>query len=406
MTLSNKISNHNFYTFLWHATFLAFAQNFIDVDTVIPSMIIESGGNAMHIGILTAIMLGGSSFTQLFFAPYLSNKLFKKKYLLLAINLRVLALVGLGFILFILNNQQSSFTLWAIFLFITLFSLSGAFANISYTDILGKSINQDKRKIFFSTRQIAAGIVVFSSAFLAKKVLMLHDFPVNYTFMFIIGAAGLLIASAGFWNIKESVPSAMKISGIGEFLTVLKKELQQNKKLGYFLGYINTQGIAISFLPFVILYAKEIIQTQNSDTGLFLQFKIIGIVFISMLVLLASKKLKYNWILYLNALLSVFISIAVLNIQDVNQLKYLFILGGIIYSLYSISMTGVLLEVSGTSNRALYTGFAGAGNIFPAIFPLIGGVIINHFGYQSFFIMFIVVISTTFYFIYKIDCKK
>ena len=378
----------------------------MDIDTVIPSMLIESGGSAMHIGILTAIMLGGSSFTQLFFAPYLSNKLFKKKYLLLAINIRVFALVGLGFILFILINHQSSFTLWAIFLFITIFSLSGAFANISYTDILGKSVNQDKRKIFFSTKQIVAGIVVLFSALLAKKVLVSTDFPVNYAFMFFIGALGLLTASAGFWKIKEPIPSAMKISGINEFLTVLKKELQENKKLAYFLGYINTQGVIISFMPFVMLYAKEIFQTQNNDTGLFLQFKIIGIVLISILVLIASKRLKYNRILYLNVILSILLSTAALNIQDSSQIKYLFILGGIIYSLYSISMNGVLLEISGTSNRSLYTGFAGAGNIFPAIFPLIGGTIIKHFGFQIFFILFIIIISTAFYFIYKIDCKK
>jgi len=29
MTLSSKISNHNFYAFLWHVGFLAFAQNFL-----------------------------------------------------------------------------------------------------------------------------------------------------------------------------------------------------------------------------------------------------------------------------------------------------------------------------------------------------------------------------------------
>ena len=70
MTLPREISNHNFYSFLWHAGFLALAQSFMDVDTVIPSMLIDSGGKAIHIGVMTAIMMGGSSFTQLLFAPY------------------------------------------------------------------------------------------------------------------------------------------------------------------------------------------------------------------------------------------------------------------------------------------------------------------------------------------------
>ena len=106
MALPNKTSKLNFNAFLWHAGFLALAQNFMDVDTVIPAMLIESGGNAMHVGMMTAIMLGGSSFTQLIFAPYISNKPFKKKFLLLGINSRVLSLLALGFMFFFIQHHQ------------------------------------------------------------------------------------------------------------------------------------------------------------------------------------------------------------------------------------------------------------------------------------------------------------
>jgi MFS family permease len=100
------------------------------------------------------------------------------------------------------------------------------------------------------------------------------------------------------------------------------------------------------------------------------------------------------------------VSVIVLNIGDASTLKYLFILGGIIYSLYSITMNGLLLEVSGAQNRALYTGFAGAGNILPTLFPLAGGLIISYFGFQAFFSLFMIIVSFSFFFIYKIDCKK
>jgi len=39
-----------FYSFLIHGIFLALAQNFMDIDTIIPSMLIESGGSSLHIG--------------------------------------------------------------------------------------------------------------------------------------------------------------------------------------------------------------------------------------------------------------------------------------------------------------------------------------------------------------------
>ncbi|QGY46889.1 MFS transporter [Maribellus comscasis] len=406
MALTEKISTHNFKAFLWHATFLAFAKNFMDVDTIIPAMLVEAGGSAFHIGLMTAIMLGGSSFTQLFFAPYLSNKTYKRKHLLLGINTRIFSLIGLGILLFLLTGEQTGYVIWLAFVFIALFSLAGAFANISYTDILGKSVNQEKRKSFFSSLQIISGIIVLISAFFVKKVLVWKAFPVNYALMFFIGGGLLLIASGGFWSIKEVVPSAMKISGIKEFFQVLKRELHENKKLVYFLGFINTQGIAISFLPFVILYAKEIFKAQSNDTGIFLIFKVIGIVFVSLLVLLGAKKLKYNVLLYSNVILSLILAATAFFIKDASMIKYVFIIGGIVYSLYTMSMSGLLLEVSGNENRALYTGFAGAGNILPALFPLLGGAVISHMGFRSFFILFMIIIASSAFFIFKIDCKK
>lgn len=406
MTLSPKTSTRNFYAFLWHAMFLAFAQNFMDVDTIIPAMIIESGGGAFHIGLMTTIMLGGSSFTQLLFAPYVSNKPYKKKFLLLGVNSRILSLFALGFILFYLNAGHSIPILWLIFFFITLFALGGAFTNISYTDILGKSVDETRRKSFFSVKQVVAGTVVLLSAVLAKKALTLYAYPVNFAFMFFTGATLLLIASGGFWKIDEQAPSRLKVSGLKNFLGILKSELSENPKLIWFLGFINTQGIVISFLPFVMLYAKETLQTQSVDTGYFLIFKVIGIVTVSFLVFLFSRKIRYNPLLYLNVALSLTLVILTLIITDGHSLRYLFILGGVIYSLYTITMNGLLLEVSGKENRAIYTGFAGAGNLLPALFPLTGGWIINQFGFRLFFVLFLIIISFSLFFITRINCKK
>lgn len=377
----------------------------MDVDTVIPAMVVESGGGAMHIGIMTTIMLGGAGFMQLFFAPYLSNKERKKKYLLAGINVRVFALAGLGVLLFLLKGEQKGYVLWLVFFFITLFSLAGSFANISYADILGKSVNADRRKTFFSAVQILSGIIVFVAAFMVRKVLVWKEFPVNYAFMFFIGAGLLLLATGGFWAIKEVVPSKMKISGVKAFFGVMKSELKENKKLGYFLGFINTQGIAISFLPFVVLYAKQNFNSQSSDTGVFLIYKVIGMILVSAMVLLGARKIKYNWLLYSNVFLSVAMTLIALLITDISSVKYIFVVGGVVFSLYTMTMNGLLLEISGNENRALYTGFAGAGNILPALFPLVGGSLINAFGYPSFFLLFVLVILASIFFIFKIDCK-
>jgi len=271
---------------------------------------------------------------------------------------------------------------------------------------MGKSIGEERRKTFFSTKQIVVGIVVLVSAFFAKKLLVASEYPVNYAFMFFAGASLLLISSAGFWKIKEVIPSTFKINGFRDFIRILRLELKENPKLIFFLGFINTQGIIISFLPFVMLYASESLNAQTADTGSFLLFKVIGVVSVSMIIFFVSKRIKYNPILYLNVILSVAIILITMFVKDGSSLRYVFILGGMAFSLYTITMNGLLLEVSGRENRALYAGFAGAGNILPALFPLAGGWIISRIGFQFFFILFILIVISSAYYIRKIDCKK
>ncbi len=406
MNLTGKISKRNFYSLLWHAGFLALSRPFMDVDTVIPAMMVDAGGTAMQIGILTAIMMGGSSFTQLIFAPFISNFAYKKKFLLLGINSRILALFGMGIMLFYSAQIEPANVIWLIFLLITIFSLSGAFANISYTDIFGKSVLPESRKPFFSLKQVINGTLLFVSALLAKKALGVAEYPYNYGYMFFIAFGALFMASLGFWNLKEVTPSKLKVSSPKHFVSLIKAELKSNPRLKYFLGFINTMGISISLLPFIILYGKEVLHTESSATGWFLLFKIVGSVLTGFILFLLAGKYKYRNLLYGSAAFSVMMPLLLFIPFQMPALVTIFVVGGVVFTAYSISMNGVLLEISGTTNRALYTGIAGAGNILPAIFPLLGGWIIKSYGYEPFFMLYSLTILSSLYFIYKLNCKK
>jgi MFS family permease len=406
MTISEQTSNRNFNAFLWHAVFLALAQNFTDVDTIIPAMLIEAGGGAVHVGIMSAIMIGGGGFSQLFFAPYISNRLHKKNFLLLGINARIFTLVSLGLMFVFSRMLPPGLLFWSIFFFIAIFSLGGAFANISYVDIMGKAILPNRRMAFFSTKQSLSGVILFFSSLLAAKTLTLYAFPTNYALMFLIGGAALLVASGGFWAIREDEETIFRIDGLGEFFRVLSKELRENGRLVHFLGLINVQGIAISFLPFVILYAKRSFHTGSGDTGSFLLYKVAGIVLVGLTVLLTANKIRYKPMLYANVTFSVSLAFITMFARDPMILRLIFLIGGIVFSLYSITMNGLLLEISTHHNRAIYTGFLGAGSILPMIFPFFGGWFINRFGFPPFFLLFALIVSSAFYFIAKIDCRK
>lgn len=406
MELNKQISKNNYYSFLWHAAFLALAVNFMDVDTIIPAMMVDAGSSSFQLGILTAIMLGGGKFAQLFFAPFLNNQSSKKGYLLGGINARIFALGSMALLFYFSSHIQDSFIIWSIFILISLFSFSGAFANINYVDILGKSVLQEKRKAFFSIKNVISSIVVFLSAFLAKGVLSKYVYPINYTTLFFIAAVLLGIASFGFWKIKEIPVSNSKIDGLVKFIHIFNQEIRTNIKLRNYLFLINTQGISIVLMPFLIFYAKKIFYAGSQDIGNFLILKVIGGVLTGSVLFYYSKKVKYQYMLYITSILAILVPLFILILPGSMLFPYIFLAGGVVFTIHNVSINGILLEITNNENRALYTGLSGAGSIIPFIFSFIGGWIITEFGFTMFFVLFILIIFLSFYFIYKIDCKK
>ena len=407
MLLTESVSKNNVRAYIWHAAFLALAQNFMDVDTIIPSMLIDAGGTSFHVGLLTAIMLGGSSFAQVFFTPLLSGKSEKKKYLLFGINLRVIALFGLGGLLFWYRSQgDNSAIIWFIFILITLFSISGAFSGISYSDILGRSIIKENRKSFLSLRQAISSIGILASAYFASKMLTRFEYPMNYSWLFLIAAFALFIASLGFWKIKEVPGPVLDIPSIKSYFSIIIKEIKNNPRLKNYLILVNSLGVSIAIMPFLILYGKEHFEFDNSDIGLFLLLKVSAGVIFGTLLFFYSSKVKYTSLLYMVTFLALLIPVSILLYSNQNLFGFYFFIGGAFYTLYKVAIEGVLLEISDNHHRTIYIGIVGIGNILPTLFPIIGGWIIPTYGFSYFFLLFIAIIIFSIFVIRKLDCSK
>jgi len=130
--------------------------------------------------------------------------------------------------------------------------------------------------------------------------------------MYLIAFGALLISSIGFWQVKETVPSKMAIKNVREFFTLIKLELHQNPRLKYFLGFVNTMGVSLTLLPFIMLYAKENYFAQSTETGIFLLFRVVGSVLMGFILYIISGRYKYRFLLYGNTLLVLLIPMSIL----------------------------------------------------------------------------------------------
>lgn len=405
MSLTKEVSTQNYYSFLWHAGISAIALSFVDVDTVIPSMLINAGGTSVHVGILTAILIGGTRLSQLLFAPYINSKSNKKGLLIAGIYLRMIALAGMAVIFFSYDNFSNTIIIFLVFLLMTGFSLGGAFATISYTDILGKSILENLRKSFFSMRQIIASSITLISAWFAGYVLRQYEYPVNYAYVFIIAALALLAASFGFWKIKEvKMPGSKLKKNI--FVSIVD-ELKANKQLPFYLLITNTLGLGYTILPFILLLGKDQGDMGDSFVSNLLLTKMSGLILASVLIFFFSKKIKYATMLKVTfALAIIFPSIVWIFSTHVEAYYLTFFIGGMYGSLFLVSTGGILLEISNSTNRSIYVGISGAGNILPTLIPLGTGIIIAQLGFQTFFLINLIITSASLYFIYRLNCLK
>ncbi|WP_462281756.1 MFS transporter [Salinivirga cyanobacteriivorans] len=403
--LSTSISRNNFRAFIWHASFLAIAKNFMDVDTVIPSMLIKAGGEPWHIGLLTTIMVGFSKFSQLLFAPMISGSAAKKPHLLTGINLRIFALFSMAALFYLYMFMSSTMAILLIFGLVSIFSVSGAYANIAFTDILGKSVKEERRKQFFSLKQVISSLGMFGSAIAVSYVLKQNEWPDNYFWVFILAGGFLLLASLGFWRISEVISPNEKTKKYR--FAHLWSELKRDRKLLFFLLSINVLGLGQGLMPFLLLFAGEKELATSGLVGNLLIAKTLGLIVSGLILYKRAKKFSYRSMLwFLWGLAVIYPAAAWIFSSNVWFYYISFFMGGVFLTLYQIANSGVLLEISTTQNRALYTGIAGAGNILPVLFPLLGGSLIALIGFNAFFGLYTGIAALGVWFLHKMDCQK
>jgi hypothetical protein len=250
--------NKNYAAFIWHAALLAVTATFIEINTVLPAMIIRVGGSELHIGIMSAIMIGIPLIAQLSFAGYLHGRRRKKPFLILGINLRILALIAMA--LTVINIERFSLAagLGLIYTELLLFTFSGAFAGLAYIDILGKSFEPSLRRSLVVNKQIISGVGILVSAVIVRSVLKRIGFPDNYAVLYTAAAAALLVASAGFYVIREPLNGTQE-AGISYWSTLksIPERIRNDSNLKNYIVVANLLGVSVVLLPFYVAFARN-----------------------------------------------------------------------------------------------------------------------------------------------------
>ena len=403
----SSIKQHiNFYAFLWHAIFLASARTLTDANTILPAILVKSGGTNFQIGILTAIMVGTPLIGELLFASYLHLKERKKPFLLLGINMRVFALASVSIMLLMADNLSGPSIIFFIFILMFIFSISGTFAGVSYSDILGKSLFVYERGRFFVWRQVLNSFSILGAAFIGRQILSSISYPVNYQLLFLVAAALLFVASFGFWAINEKkIKPKYKKPGFTRLLKTLPDRLRADKNLRNYIYMINFSGFGLTLLPFYVVLAKESYGLTGKQVGTYLLLQITGMILSNLIWARVVKKRGFRGVFKCCIILWTILPILAITLAHFSIYMYLvvFFLSGFSISARNISSEGIFIEITTDENRALHKGMVGATSLSIAIFPIMAGWFIGHLGFGLIFLMSSVMAGTSYYFVNNLE---
>ena len=397
--------------FIWHGAFLALTMSMLDFNTVFPALISNLTESKIIFGLLFSIMLGTPLIFNIILSSFMHIRKYKKKILLLGIYLRSFSFLGMAIFTWFFGEQFPRLVITSFFFWIFLFAISGGFAGMAYTDIIGKLVKKGKRGKLFASRQFAMGIFSFLGGIVILNIFTLHkmSFPNNYSINLIIGFTGLLIASIAFWFIREppSIIGDEKKVSFRLFIKKVPSILKKDTNFARFIIVENMSSFSLMILPFYLLFAKDTFGINDTYVGRYLIIQTIGAVLSNLLWGMISNKWGSKMIVRVCILIGGAVPILALILSRFgpNYYSIVFFLVGFLISGRQVGFESYLLDMAPSESRIIYLGIRGTMSIFIVLLPIMGGYFITYMGYYFAFIIVTVVMLAAFLLLGKEKAK-
>jgi MFS family permease len=401
-----KVERRNFFGGLWHGAFLAMGMSFTQPSTVISAFIAELTGSTVWVGGLSTVLAVASALPQIFVARWVEPKKKKMPFLLLAIYLRVASWGLLAWLVYTIGAGYPNILAWVTVVLMAVFYAGGGLGNIPYTDIIGKVIPVRKRGAFFGGRQMLGAPLAVGAALFARRILSNVAYPSNYALLFGLAAASLLVASIGFWIIKE--PPAKKATNKalpwGEYI---RQIIAASKNLGDLVIVQLLTGFSLMALPFYVVYARENLGAPTGAVGWFLLAQVLGGVLSNIVWARLVDRTSSARMLTVCATLSAITPLLAILIAPFGweALLIIFFLAGATFNGRSVGFGTALLTLAPEEERPTYAGLNEVLALPIAFLPLLAGWLLHFVTYQTLFIIVAAFIAVGAFWTLKLKVK-
>jgi MFS family permease len=396
----------SFFGGLWHGAFLALGMALTQPVTVVAAFIADLTGSTVWVGGLSTVLTVATSVPQLFVARWIEPRPRKMPILMLAIYMRVISWGVLAWLVAAIGAAHPRLLAWALVGLLAVFSIGGGLGGVPYTAIIGKVIPTNRRGAFFGGRQLLAGPLAVGAAILARTVLGEAAYPQNYALLFGLAAVALLIASLGFWLIREPADAA-SAEGVLEWRAYGKQLWAAAQRMKAYVIVQMLTGFSLMALPFYVVYARQVLGAPPEAVGWFTLLQVLG--GMAAAVIWARLVDRYgSWRMVATcaviSALTPLLAIGLGRLGWAGMLPVLFLTGATVNG-RDVGFSSALLELAPGDQRPTYSAL-NAGLMLPAAFlPLAAGALLQRWSYPAIFVLTMVFVGAGAVLAWVVSCK-
>lgn len=391
--MTPRIGKGTYAIFVWHAFFLALTRTMLDPNTVFPALVSSLVASKTLFGVLYSILLGGPFLFNAAFGHFLHRKPRQKPYLLLGIYLRALSFLGMAVFTFLFAVRAPLVVVASLIGWILLFSLSGGFAGISYADLVGTLTPTGTRGRLYAAKQFAAGVAMLLGGVVVVGAFSLGSltYPADYAVLLGIGAAGLVVASVGFWFIREDPrdTASLPTETLRAFLRRVPAIVRGDRRFFRFILASNMASFSLMLLPFYMIFAKSVLHVDGKWMGRYLLLQVGGTIVSDVMWGYLSDRKGSVTVVRACLVMGGVIPVVALLLRPMGPVAFglVFVLVGFVVSGRSVGFQPYLLDLAPEDQRTVYVGINGTLNFTRALLPVLGGALMDLFGFTTAFVL-------------------
>ena len=376
------------------------------VDSVVSPYLVLSvfvnslGAPNILVGLLPAIANGGWYLPQFLISHRLQRLPRKLGVYNGAAVVRIVCWVGITAFTFLLADRNPLLLLALFFLFYSIYCFAAGFAGTPFMDIVAKTIPVQRRGSYFGARDLWGALMSIGAGYLIARLLdpaSAPEFPLNFGTLFLIATTAVVIGLAAFSLVIE--PAEMNITEPITFrdqFRAARHLLRDNQTYRRFLFTRIMLAISDIATPFYAIYATTVLRVPAETIGIYIGIGTVASLIANPIWSRISDR-RGNRIVLIGAA-SCILALPILALifgllPDSASLGLpfgiLYLVSGIARPAANIAYPSYLLEISPAAERSLYIGFTNTMLGVATFVPVIGGVLLDLFGFRAvFFIAF------------------